>query len=129
VLVFPEPGVWAPLTNTSQRSGRPLVAENRVRQRPGRSTYTAPASTRGFGELYDGRILVYYMEWSPESFTAGGQAAIAFRLALLGADGALAARIPVPENAGAVFRVTRDRREVLLSFSEPYPHLVRYRLE
>jgi hypothetical protein len=129
VVVFPEPGVWAPLANPAQRMGHALVADNRVRQRPGRTTYTAPASTRGFGELHDGRFLIYYMEWSPESFATGGQAAVAFKLALLSADGRLAAHIPLPADAGAVFRVTRDGREVLLSFTEPYPHLVRYRIE
>jgi hypothetical protein len=129
VVVFPEPGVWAPLANPAQLMGQPLVTDNRIRQRPGRATYTAPASTRGFGELHDGRMLVYYQEWSPESFAAGGEASIAFKLALLGTDGKLVAQIPVPADAGAVFRVSRNGREVLLSFTEPYPHLVRYRIE
>jgi hypothetical protein len=129
VVAFPNPGLWAPLASLSKRTGHPLIADNRVRPAPDGRSFTVRASIRAFGEMADGTILVYYLDHDPVSFAKGESGHTYYRLAILKPDGTLIATIAPDDNYGNEFVVSRDGKELFMASSDPFPQVVRMRLE
>jgi hypothetical protein len=140
VVAHPNPGTWSPIANPSQRTGRSFITDNKVRADPrppaksvsGLSISSAPtarATTRGFGQLADGRVVVYYQDMDAAQFEKQGYGKLSRGLAVFRADGTLIARVPVPEDFSFVFAVSRDGNDLFFVSEDPFPQVVRMRLD
>ncbi len=128
-VAYPSPGTWSLLSAPGKRIGKPLVANNRVWQYPGKEIFALPAGIRGFGEMADGTLLVYFMEYDPASFKPPYKGKVHYRLALMKPDGTLVETLTMTDDVRHILAIARNGKEVLLAVSSPFTQVVRYRLE
>lgn len=129
VVAALNPGSWSLLANSGRRFGRALVADNRVIKLARSSAVSALALTSGFAAMADGRVLVFYVTHDPTYFQRRDAASAHNRVAVFRADGSLVGTLALADSVGTFVASSRDGRELYFQVTEPFPQLVRCRVE